>query len=391
VTYTYSTSVTRWTNTDAPRTTNACDAIPRVSGQPATTITVTQYGKTMEKYLYTTSPAPTCTIANQAQCSIAYADFSSLSSSFLASVTSAARRRNTTAGSYWYFSRLKPPCTRDSDNSACPTTVAEDASTVNCHVQGNTPTVLYWPTTSVNLCDPDYVDPAPTATDVATKTAVFRGVTITSPTALVIVKSMALRSWSYSGIYTYSYNCGPSSIGPATFLVPPKDLSTVSWKPTYSYRTNSVAYTTITPSPVAMNLAHLESPPWSNYINNKRSCYLSYPRSLKDEVCDRTIYGDYSPTMMLPSQFTAVRGVPSGCRADATMYEAPTYVPITTDKVEMPATTNWGVTVSFGELSSSAGIPLKMLRPEQTSVPEPELKQTGEVEGEQQEGSPVQN
>ena len=94
---------------------------------------------------------------------------------------------------------------------------------------------------------------------------------------------------------------------------------------------------------------------------------------------------------MLPSQATGVPGVPSGCRADATVFEAPTYVPITTDKVEMPATTNWGVTVSFGELSSSAGIPLKMLRPEQTSVPEPELKQTGEVEGEQQEGSPVQN
>ena len=95
---------------------------------------------------------------------------------------------------------------------------------------------------------------------------------------------------------------------------------------------------------------------------------------------------------MLPSQATALPGVPSGCRADIPVEGAPTYVPITTDKVEMPATTNWGVTLSFGELSSATGIPLKnLIRPEPTGVPEPETHEEEPVGAEvkRREGSVV--
>ena len=342
----YSTGGTLWTDPTPTITTNACDGIPRSTGQSSTWLTITHSGVTSTRFNITVLPRPTCTISRQSDCTNVYQAFASLTSSFISSISSAATARGTTVpGNLIYtFNSLAPPCTRDSDIRACPTAPAAGQKTVNCHLHAREGLLFYWPT-KADLCNPASIVTPTAAPESPPKTAVFRGATVTSPTALLILKSVSMMEWSkMGGLYTYStVTCGRTVDGQVTLHVPPKDLSTATWLPAEETLTWSSDQTqilsTFTPTPTPFNLADLDSVPLSNYANHNWECRVGR------ENCSTTIWeGLHRPVLYMPPQATELPGVPTNCRADGSISWSATYVPITAETLASPTNTRWGAT-----------------------------------------------
>ena len=311
-----------------------------------TYVTVTYPGVTSSGESLSWLPTPTCTVNNQADCSNVHSVFSSLTSSYIASVSPTMTHPEIT------FAPLIPPCTPDAQVLSCPTAIATGQTTVNCYAFGYGASLLYWPEkadpcTANNDTATSTVDPSPTPS-----TAVFKGITLTSPTALMILRTVefATRTVDSRGFTLYA-SCGRSIRGSITVKVPDWALSTAYWKVT----TTSGAGTTTTASGSRFNPAHMESPPWDNYYNAAR-CVTAKCDEGHSTKCASTIRPGYAPSLMVPRQITEVEGVPAGCSLGRQVYYAPTYIPITSDNMEPARETRWHSTVGSSGLSSRVGM-----------------------------------
>jgi hypothetical protein len=249
-------------------------------------------------------------------------------------VSSAYKARNYSVTAQYDYASLKPPC---STVDACfPTAVSSSQTAAHsCHLVARSPTVVYWPVSS-NQCDPKAVLETATPTiQGRPNTAVFSGVTITSPSALVILHSV-------HGRYTsgeVSRSCGPI-IPSASYLVPTQVLSSMSW----SFAPNAKETRDAKLVPKSFNLADLDVLPFGPYANQKGcNTELLKTGTATPPNCPTKIVADYNPSLAVLSHATGLSGQFKGCRVGVA--RSALYIPITAAKVELPTPTSWGATV----------------------------------------------
>jgi hypothetical protein len=331
----YSTSLTWITNTALP-TTTLCDGIPRVLGQPSTQLTITYLNEPMETLLPNTNTVrkPTCTIAEQA-CSTAFAVMDSLVRSFQAASVSAHSDAGT-ANAHYEFESLTPPC---SMVEAChPSTVfPSQTRTYSCRLIAHSPTVVYWPVSISDHCDPNAVPKEATPTIKGQpNTAVFRGATITSPSALIVLHTIQGR-YTNSRVYR---SCG-SILPSATFIMPTKDMSSMSW----SFAPNMAETWDATQIPKPFSIADLHAVRFGPYANQKGcNTKLLNPDHTTPYNCPTMINADYAPTLAVPTHVADLSEQFKGCDIGAARNAL--YIPITGKKVVIPTSRTLGVTVT---------------------------------------------
>jgi hypothetical protein len=296
-------------------------------------------------------PKPTCTIANT-QCNLAWSAFDSSTFSYLSSAYfSFFVSKKTGLPPNIYFGTLAPPC---ASVSSCPT----PTPTISCSLEAAHATVFYWPTSKTGPSCGKETNTKPTPT-IAGKanTAVFHNVTVTSPSALVVLRSLAAAVTTIDTkktvdeqrpVYTppplYT-RCGHEI--DATLAVHAESLS--SLRNTYSPTLIQGPYTQYTTSkiPYSFDFADLNlgNVPYEAYAAAK-GCN----RQTRDDVhCPKTILDDYLPSLAIPKEAVDA-GLGSdfaGCSAGG-LVERAVYVAITASTVEVPSTTKYGAMVTVG-------------------------------------------
>jgi hypothetical protein len=373
-----STMTTTYTNSSI-KTSTFCDGWPRVLGQTETPVTLTFPDASVCKFLYEIptrrlnilnltclqmitskevfpGPKPTCTIANT-QCNFAWSAYDSSTFSYLSSAYfSFFVSKKTGLPPNIYFGTLAPPC---ASVSSCPT----PTSTISCSLEAEQATVFYWPasTTGPSCGKETAIKLTPTLAG-KPNTAVFHNVTVTSPSALVVLRSLAAavttidtkksseelqRGYTVPPIYT---RCGLEI--DATFAVRTESLS--SLRNSYSPTIIQGAYTQYTTSkiPYPFDFADLspENVPYEAYAAAK-GCNR---QTRSDPHCPKTILDDYLPSFALPKE-AAGAGAGNdfaGCSAGG-LIEHAVYIPITASTVEVPSTTHYGAMVTVGPRFSS--------------------------------------
>ena len=342
-------SVSWWSNPQRTATVNTCDGITRISGVPITTVTVTYPNATMLSTQYSSKPSPSCSITKQSDCTTLFEAYSSLSSSWMSSYTSNALAHSSSPRAVFSIGALTPPCTRDSDVKAreCPASYST-AKSVDCRISASRPTVFYWPT-QADICNSNNIA-STVVSETATKTAIYNGATITSPTVLLVMSSVHAMTFSVDGTMIQNVDACDVKIGDkVSMFANPADLSSATRFTVTRTRppTNvNITYVTSSASPQAFNFADLKSVPWHNYLNEK-SCYSGYPvETFDSKRCPNTIWDDYNPVMYLPTSLKSLPGIPANCRLYETFFWPATYIPITADTVAEPTATRWGATAN---------------------------------------------
>ncbi|KAF2402035.1 hypothetical protein EJ06DRAFT_372252 [Trichodelitschia bisporula] len=355
-----STLFTMYTNTSIP-TLRLCDGIPRVLAPTETPVTLTFPSATalsVEEIF--PGPRPTCTLED-ANCPAAYAAYDSSTFSYLSSTLFAffASKKSGTLPNF-AFQTLAPPCTRI---RSCPT----PAPTATCRLTAQRGTLFYWPAPSSNLCG---APAAPSTHHGRPNHAVYSGTTLTSPSALLILRSLGAESATVlpprptpanNGMYRpydpYFAPCGRRVN--ATMVLAPSALS--SLRPTFFPTYMDHAYTRYGSSraPHSFNIGDL--PPgsvgWEAYAAAKGCNTL-----LSDDVaCPKTIEAGYRPLLAVPGAAAGagIGGDFGGCAVEGVGEVM--YVPITGGKVEGPSTTRYEATVTVGP-TVSAVLPAQWVR-----------------------------
>jgi hypothetical protein len=346
-----STMQTIFHNTSIP-TSTGCDGYPRVTGESNTPVTLTFTDASMvtQKQVFP-GPTPACTIPDR-QCHYAYsayetASFSYISSAYFNFFLDPGHAK--TLPNIW-FGHVQPPCISIQN---CPAATAS----ATCNIDAERATVFYWPVTTLgDLCARG---PLATPTDVAETakptTAVFGSVTVTSPSALVVLRTVRASQHpkvtvSPAPEYIPMTQCG-SRVN-ATLKLAPELLSSMrsTFTPTYidsghytGYRTSSVPY--------SFNFADMNpgAVPWDAYVA-QFGCNM---RSKESYNCPSTILPTYVPSLSLPNaaKEVGIDGEFASCTPGKV--GAATYLPITATSLNMPSKTYYGAKVSVGPKFSS--------------------------------------
>jgi hypothetical protein len=362
------------------KTTTLCDGWPRVLGQTVTPVTLTFTDASMitSKEVFP-GPKPTCTIPGT-QCNLAYSAYDSSTFAYLSSAYfNFFVNKKTGLPPNIYFGSLQPPC---ASISSCPT----PTPTVSCTLEAEAATVFYWPTSTTGPSCGKGTELKPTPTSAGKpNTAVFHNVTITSPSALVILRSLVAAVTTidtsktldeYARMYTphpvYT-RCGNEV--DATLAILPSALS--SLRNSYSPTLQQGAYTQYATSkiPYLFDFADLSpgNVPYEAYAAAKGCNRLT--RS--DQNCPKTVLDDYAPAFALPKDAVSA-GLGNdfaGCSAGG-LVERAVYVPITASMVGVPSTTHYGAMVTVGPRFTSLqpAALVRIMTAEITAAPELELK-----------------
>lgn len=346
-----STMTTVFHNTSIP-TSTGCDGYARVMGETNTPVTLTFTDASMvtQRRVFP-GPTPTCSIPDY-QCHNAYSAFESASFSYISSAyfsffLDSAHAK--TLPNVW-FGHVQPPCT---SIQSCPA----PSESATCTIDAERATVFYWPVTTVgDLCARGPIATATGAVDVSKPTtAVYGNVTVTSPSALVVLRSVVASQHPKVTVspvpeYLPMARCGARVN--ATLLVAPSALSTIrtTYTPTYvdtgrftGYRASTVPY--------SFNFADMNpgAVPWDAYVA-PLGCNI---QSKESHNCPSTILPTYSPLLSLPNSAkeVGINGEFASC-IPGRVHDA-TYVPITAAKLEMPSRTYYGAKVSVAPKFSS--------------------------------------
>jgi hypothetical protein len=320
-------------------------------------------------------PKPTCTIADT-QCNLAWAAYDTSTFAILSSALfNFFVSKKTGLPPNIYFDTLAPPC---ASVSSCPTPTA----TLSCSLEARQATVFYWPTSATNTYCGSGTDVKPTPTLLGKpNTAVFQNITVTSPSALVILRSLNAavttidtkkthdegeRFYTPPSVFT---RCGHEVN--ATLAVAPDGLS--SLRNTYSPTMIQGAYTAYTAIkiPFSFDFADLNpgNVPYEAYAAAK-GCNR---KSRSDPNCPKTILDDYVPWLGIPKEAVGA-GIGSdfaSCSAGG-LVEHAVYVPITASTLQGPSTTRYGAMVTVGPKFSSLqpAALVRIMTAEMTAAPE---------------------
>lgn len=334
-------------------TTTGCDGYPRVLDSTATPVTLTFSDNSMLEITQTDpGPLPTCTI-EETSCTWAIAAFATATYSYLSSVYSTHFAKTATSlPPQIAFNYVQPPCRTD---PSCPAPTEK----AHCSADAEQGTVFYWPvSTAGSLCNGTSIVPGTQTVAGAPNTAVFRGATVTSPTALVILRKATLSAASttsrpYQALYWQP--CGhPTDL---TLSLEPDQISTVQTQYSVSFEDKDYTDWTSTTMNAPIQFEHLNrgGVPYSAYANAVRGCNVNETRS-DYRRCPSTILPDYTPSMVYPKQ--AIAQVTDASFANftcstGTVKRRPTYVPITAASMDMPSATHYGAEVSVGPRTST--------------------------------------
>lgn len=342
-----STMETIYHNTSVP-TSTFCDGYARILGETATPVTLTFHDASMitQKQVFP-GPTPACKVQDY-QCKEAYSVFERSSFSFISSayfsyfLDSEPRKK---LPNIW-MEHVKPPCT---SIEACPA----PSESATCTLDAERATIFYWPSsTAGDFCTRgSFPTPTEAAVNPASpSTAVYGKVTVTSPSALVLVRTVAASfhpKVTVSPIPEYLPFTRCGSRVNATLKLAPSVISSLrsAFTPTYidaghytGYKTSSIAY--------PFNFADMNSGavPWDAYV-----APLGCNMQSKDEhQCPSTILPTYTPILSLPNDAKQVgyEGEFENCAPGR--IQAATYLPITAEKLELPSKTYYGARVTVG-------------------------------------------
>jgi len=244
-----------------------------------------------------------------------------------------------------------------------------------CRLSAQAATVFYWPpaTATRDLCARNpLVTPPPAVNTGRPSTAVLRNMTITSPTALVIARSLkvsylpislekqdpAIARLPIEERWPYMRACGQHL--DATWKLEPQKLSTLrsSFVPTLiipgrgSISPITSYSTTSTPYPFDFADLIPGYAPWDAVAGSKGCNTLLTTKSMAQEeyYCPTTLWPAYTPVLQVPKSATTVDPDYEICEPQRV--ETATYVPITATTLAMPAKTNIGARVSVLPKSS---------------------------------------
>jgi hypothetical protein len=341
--------VTPFSNKNVPTITR-CDKVTIVPSPGITPISLT-FSDPWTSFLTTfPTPSPSCTFRDR-QCEQAFEAYRTKTYSVISSIYASHFARTSTRlpGSI-RFENIEPPCRQPL--AMCP----PSEEVANCKVEARGATLYYWPSSiSGDICSNGAtVGARPTAMN-ASNTAVFDGVTITSPSPLLVIPdatrnvippaTMVAEEWDI-----FYRPCGYSK--DLKFPVDPHNVSSVRTvlTPTKTVRRNytfSTEYGSTT-SPFPFNFAHLEDVnlPWEAFIA------AGYCPLRQEGLCNNEnksiSAGTYHAELNLgnasiPSLETAM----AGCDMP-TFGTNVRFIPITAATVTVPSITHWGATVSVG-------------------------------------------
>lgn len=236
--------------------------------------------------------SPTCKIPEKECASLSHA-YASMMTSFFGG---------------WYSSQIpmglwqSPPCTADYTKYYPQATCEPPSpSRVECDIVPGSVTMLYWPTkaSSADLCTGRNGTSA-TVTDTAPgpeRTAVYDGTTLTSPTAYMILNTLRnIQTVSVSG-HRESTWCGPSP-PPVTLPIPPQSASKIYWLHGTEYRV------------APFDFKDVNTISYAAYSDEV--CRWGAMRQQVNDDC-KTLWGGYSPTMVVPPQVTEAVKNWEGC------------------------------------------------------------------------------
>ncbi|KAF1811685.1 hypothetical protein P152DRAFT_482718 [Eremomyces bilateralis CBS 781.70] len=347
----YSTWVTAFQNTSVIPTT-LCDGYPRFLDETVTPVTLTFSDNVMREITQTEpGPLPTCTI-EETSCTWAIAAYATATYSYLSSVYSTHFAQTATGlPKQIAFNYVRPPCYTD---PSCPAPSAK----AHCSADSEEGTVLYWPvTTGGNFCNGSSIVPGTPTVAGAPNTAVFRGATVTSPTALVILRKATLSAASTTTRPNQGLNwqpCGhPADV---TLSLAPEELSTFRTEYSVSFTDEDYTYweTSTVLAPLQFQDLNRGAVPYNEYAN-VRGCNINETRS-DYRRCPSSILPDYTPSLVYPKQ--AIAQVTDASFANFScstgkVRKKPTFVPITAAAMEMPSATHYGAEVSVGPRTST--------------------------------------
>lgn len=374
----HSVYVTYYTNTTVP-TKTLCDQWPRILGPTVTpvTLTFTDSHPMTKKEIYP-GPAPTCKIADQ-ECNAAYSAYDTATYSYLSSTFYKFFAEGKVGlPPNMYFGTLTPPCAAGGRIYTCPTATTNSSCTLNAAQA----TVFYWPTATQASLECRSVDPKATATPTeeepeeptiffgrsqvtdTPKVATYGNVTITSPAALVILKSISAHAASKetrNNAYVNWQPCGNHI--DATLTVPATALSTMRNSWTISYQNEQFTQWGSLKTAHSLAVADLNpgQVPYSAYAAIKNCNPSATPNG-----CPSTIRDDYTPTLSLPSEATAVGVSSEFANCKPSLVQNAVFIPITGEKITLPAVTKYGMTVTTGpkETIVEAAVVVRYMRPE---------------------------
>jgi hypothetical protein len=324
-------------------------------------------------------PRPTCTIADK-HCNLAWSAYDTSTFAILSSALfNFFVSKKTGLPPNIYFGTLAPPC---ASVSSCPTPTA----TISCSLEAEQATVFYWPTSAISAYCGRATNVKPTPTLVGKpNTAVFHNMTVTSPSALVVLRSLnaavstidtkktveeGQRYYTPPSVYT---RCGHEI--DATLAIAQEGLS--SLRNSYSPTLIQGAYTQYTASkiPFPFDFADLNpgNVPYEAYAAAK-GCNR---QTRNDQNCPKTILDDYVPWFGVPKEAVSA-GLGSdfaGCSAGGFVGHA-VYVPITASTLDVPSKTHYGAMVTVGPKFSSLqpAALVRLMTPQMTAAPEPTME-----------------
>ena len=361
---------TAYHNTSVP-TSVGCDGHPRILGETTTQVTLTFTDASMvtQKQVFP-APTPTCTIPDN-QCNVAMTAYDSSSFSYVSSAyfnyfLDADRPKSLPN---LFFGHFSPPC---QTTEACP---AASKSAV-CSLGAERATVFYWPTSTLgNLCSRGPVITHQSNAAAAHTTAVWGTHTVTSPSALVILRSLAASQHPKVTVTPTPEYIGMNRCGSrvnATLNVNPDAISSFRsiFSATYvdpgrytGYKMSSVAH--------PFNFAELNpgQVPWDAYVA-PGGCNPSEPKTGNN--CPETILPNYTPVLAVPSLARGVGIEDEFALCNPNRVNAATFLAITATKLEMPSETFYGAKVSVSPRFSSVkpGAAARVVLSEPTFTPE---------------------
>jgi hypothetical protein len=349
--------VTHYTNTTVP-TKTLCDQWPRVLGPTVTpvTLTFTDSHPITKKEVYP-GPAPTCKIADP-ECNVAYSAYDTATYSYLSSTFYKFFAEGKVGlPPNMYFGTLTPPCAAGGRIASCPTATANSSCTLNAAQA----TVFYWPASTPASLDCRTVDAKATTTEEESeeptifsdrlqaidtpRTAIYGNTTITSPAALVILRSMSAQAASKATKPNQFSNWQPCGNHiDATLTVPPSALSTMRNSWTISYQNEQYTQWGSSKTPHSLAVADL----LPGHVSYDAYAAIKNCNPSSTAGCPKTISDDYTPTLSLPSEATAVGINSEFAICKPSLVQNAVYIPITAATITMPPVTKYGMTVTTG-------------------------------------------
>ncbi|KAF2664743.1 hypothetical protein BT63DRAFT_443778 [Microthyrium microscopicum] len=334
-------------------------------------------------------PSPTCTVQEK-DCGAVWDAYSTTTYVYLSSVYSShfAARATNMPGEI-DFRTMRPPCQQPF--AACPAKSEVD----KCELDVLLGTVFYWPTRLNDFCGSKTTIENSDTIQGAPNTAVYKGTTVTSPTAVIVLPSITKNIQPPASLVDNEADIRFRECGlryDATLLVHPKNLTTyqITSQSVTTFRqskTWATRYTTtsiphpfdladldysqvpldlhrfgdscyfrpnsgrpVTPRPFFPGGQFQPGPPMGNTSNPmiivNSSSTVNGTAGKSASSCTKTMQGSYRPTLSLPPLGEILPEL-QGCSGRHVAHQL-TYIPISDAYVGLPAITHWGAQATVG-------------------------------------------